>query len=119
MRKLSFSLCSVMFGACLLGNLHAENKNTETTEINNTKSSFMETKLNLTQEWDKVFPKRDLVNHSKVTFHNRYGITLAADLYIPKMQKENFQSSLLAARLAQSRNSLLVCMPRSWQNKDS
>ncbi len=84
MRKLSFSLCSVMFGACLLGNLHAENKNTETTEINNTKSSFMETKLNLTQEWDKVFPKSDLVNHSKVTFHNRYGITLAADLYIPK-----------------------------------
>lgn len=41
-------------------------------------------KLELTQEWDKVFPKSDKVNHSKVTFHNRYGITLAADLYIPK-----------------------------------
>ena len=37
--------------------------------------------LNLTTDWDKVFPK---VDHSKVTFHNRYGITLAADLYIPK-----------------------------------
>ena len=40
--------------------------------------------LKLTQEWDKVFPKSDKVEHSKVTFHNRYGITLAADLYIPK-----------------------------------
>ncbi len=44
----------------------------------------MEEKLTLTQEWDKVFPKSDKVNHTKVTFHNRYGITLAADLYIPK-----------------------------------
>ena len=41
-------------------------------------------KLNLTQEWDKVFPKSDKVDHRKVTFHNRYGITLAADLYTPK-----------------------------------
>ena len=40
--------------------------------------------LNLTQEWDKTFPKSDKVNHSKVTFVNRYGITLAADLYAPK-----------------------------------
>ena len=41
-------------------------------------------KLNLTQEWDKGFPKSDKVDHRKVTFHNRYGITLAADLYTPK-----------------------------------
>ncbi|MDD5823029.1 MAG: alpha/beta hydrolase [Firmicutes bacterium] len=41
-------------------------------------------KLNLTQEWDKVFPKSEKVYHRKVTFHNRYGITLAADLYTPK-----------------------------------
>lgn len=41
-------------------------------------------KLNLTQEWDKVFPKSDKVDHRKVTFHNRYGITLAADMYTPK-----------------------------------
>ena len=40
--------------------------------------------LNLTQEWDKVFPKSDKVKHGKVTFHNRYGITLAADVYVPK-----------------------------------
>ena len=44
----------------------------------------MEEKLNLTQEWDKTFPKSEKVNHRKVTFHNRYGITLAADLYEPK-----------------------------------
>ena len=40
--------------------------------------------LKLTQEWDKTFPRSDKVEHSKVTFHNRYGITLAADLYKPK-----------------------------------
>ncbi len=40
--------------------------------------------LNLTREWDKTFPKSDLVNHSKITFHNRYGIELAADMYVPK-----------------------------------
>lgn len=44
----------------------------------------MEEKLNLTTEWDKTFPKSDKVNHHKITFHNRYGITLAADLYEPK-----------------------------------
>lgn len=41
-------------------------------------------KLELTKEWDKTFPKSEKVNHRKVTFHNRYGITLAADLYEPK-----------------------------------
>ena len=41
-------------------------------------------KLNLTEEWDKAFPKSDKVDHKKVTFHNRYGITLAADMYTPK-----------------------------------
>ena len=42
------------------------------------------TTLTLTEEWDKTFPKSERVNHRKVTFHNRYGITLAADLYEPK-----------------------------------
>ena len=40
--------------------------------------------MNLTQEWDKTFQKSDLVEHSKVTFHNHYGITLVADMYVPK-----------------------------------
>ncbi len=44
----------------------------------------MEEKLNLTQEWDKTFPQSSRAEHRKVTFHNRYGITLAADLYAPK-----------------------------------
>ena len=43
--------------------------------------------LKLTKRWDKTFPKSDKVNHSKVTFVNRYGITLAADLYAPKNAK--------------------------------
>ena len=47
----------------------------------------MEEKLNLVQEWDKTFPKSEKVNHRKVTFHNRYGITLVADLYEPKEYK--------------------------------
>ena len=41
-------------------------------------------KLEMTPVWDKVFPKSDKVNHCKITFHNRYGIELAADLYKPK-----------------------------------
>lgn len=45
---------------------------------------FMEEKLNLTEAWDKVFTQSDKVEHTKITFHNRYGITLAADLYAPK-----------------------------------
>ena len=40
--------------------------------------------LKLTQEWDKTFPKSERVDHRKVTFINRYGITLAGDLYVPK-----------------------------------
>lgn len=51
----------------------------------NTDTGFApEQKLVLTQEWDKTFPKSENVNHEKVTFTNRYGITLAADMYTPK-----------------------------------
>lgn len=42
------------------------------------------TAMQLTQTWDKVFPKSDKVDHQKVTFTNRYGITLVGDLYLPK-----------------------------------
>lgn len=48
----------------------------------------MTEKLELTEEWDKTFPKSDKVNHRKVTFSNRFGITLAADLYEPKEYDE-------------------------------
>lgn len=49
-------------------------------------------KLKLTSEWDKVFPKSEKVNHQKITFVNRYGITLAADMYTPK----NYSGKLAA-----------------------
>ena len=44
--------------------------------------------LNLKQEWDKVFPKSEKVSHRKVTFVNHFGITLAADMYIPETKEE-------------------------------
>ena len=44
----------------------------------------MEEKLNLMEAWDKTFPQSEKVDHCKLTFHNRYGVTLAADLYAPK-----------------------------------
>ena len=40
--------------------------------------------LKLVEEWDKVFPKSDKVEHKKVTFKNHFGIELAADMYVPK-----------------------------------
>ncbi|MHA6887284.1 alpha/beta hydrolase [Ralstonia pseudosolanacearum] len=40
--------------------------------------------VQLTQEWDKTFPRSNAVEHQKVTFKNRYGITIAADVYVPK-----------------------------------
>ena len=59
----------------LVGCKNTDNKNTE----NN-----MKQELTLTQEWDKVFPLSERVNHQKVTFETQYGLTLAADLYTPK-----------------------------------
>ena len=44
--------------------------------------------LNLSTNWDKTFPQSDTVEHRKITFHNRYGATLAADLYVPKNANE-------------------------------
>lgn len=66
---------------------------TESTAQNNQSNRNME-ELNLTQKWDKTFPKSDKVNHSKVTFVNRYGITLAADLYVPKTTAEEKLSAI-------------------------
>ena len=50
---------------------------------NNQNNEDMNTTLNLTQEWDKTFPLSNKVHHKKVTFRNRYGIKLAADMYTP------------------------------------
>ena len=59
--------------------LTACNNNQETKNIDNMKQQLV-----LTQEWDKVFPLSEKVNHRKVTFETQYGLTLAADLYTPK-----------------------------------
>lgn len=48
--------------------------------------------IQLTQEWDKIFPKSDKVDHRKVTFKNRYGITLVGDLYVPKNAQGKLQA---------------------------
>ncbi|MBU3857104.1 MAG: alpha/beta hydrolase [Candidatus Phocaeicola excrementipullorum] len=78
MRNPFGTLCAaLLLCACGTASLSAQEK-----QLNENK--MMEEKLNLAQEWDKVFPQSDKVNHSKVVFHNRYGITLAADLYVPK-----------------------------------
>lgn len=54
------------------------------TNQNNTDDNMNNTTLNMTDKWDKTFQLSDKVNHKKVTFHNRYGIEIAADMYIPK-----------------------------------
>ena len=78
---------------CIMGSLFvaSSTKNVvTTTDISEATSTHLKTDItmnenqNLTQMWDKVFPQSDKVNHGKVTFRNRYGITLVADLYIPK-----------------------------------
>lgn len=74
---------SCLLAVFLLTGLTAAGAANVTDKCNSSKQHDME-KLELTSEWDKVFPQSDKVNHSKVTFHNRYGITLVADLYVPK-----------------------------------
>ena len=67
----------------LMGLLIAISSMTVNAQITQTNGDNMDN-LNLTREWDKTFSRSDKVNHSKVTFKNRYGVTLAADLYVPK-----------------------------------
>lgn len=69
MKKIAIFVFAIAMIACTNAQKEGEN-------MNNT--------LKLTQEWDKIFPKSDKVEHQKVTFKNRYDITLAADLYTPK-----------------------------------
>ena len=70
-------------------------------------------KLTLTAEWDKVFPKSDKVEHSKVTFKNHFGIELAADMFVPK------DTSLKVNGKLPSRNSPAAFTPSRWRNADS
>ena len=75
-------------------------------------------KLNLTQEWDKVFLKSDKVDHKKVTFHNRYGITLAADMYTPKSVVDKLPAIAVSGPFLRGKGAVLrsVCAEngRAW-----
>lgn len=81
MKTNKFALAMLLGIACMITSCMNGNK----------KSTDMNT-IELTQEWDKTFPQSDKVEHSKITFHNRYGIALAADVYKPK----NAQGTLAA-----------------------
>ena len=70
----------ILLTALLLGGMLAAC----TQKTTNEKSDDNMTKMELTQEWDKVFPLSEKVNHRKVTFETQFGMTLAADLYTPK-----------------------------------
>ena len=73
----------IVSAALAVGVLTANTQNMENNPNTNASLAPIQ-QLELTQQWDKVFPKSDKVDHSKVTFVNRYGITLVADLYKPK-----------------------------------
>lgn len=77
MKQIIFSAAILTACAMTLNSQNMSNPNTNT-------SLAATEQLTLTDAWDKVFPKSDKVDHKKVTFVNRYGITLAADMYIPK-----------------------------------
>ena len=76
-RKLRIAMVACF---CIVATMDAS----ETASNNFNTDITMDENQNLTQVWDKVFPQSNEVNHSKVSFRNRYGITLTADLYVPK-----------------------------------
>ena len=79
MKKSLRSLCAVTtISLCAMGNLFAVDNNYFNSVY------MIDQKQSLVQEWDIVFPQSDKVHHMKVTFRNRYGIILAADMYIPR-----------------------------------
>ena len=84
-KKILFT--AVLLGGMLTGCINKEQNKTE---------ENMKTELNLTQEWDKVFPLSERVNHRKVTFETQYGLTLAADLYEPKDKGQEAEGGLPA-----------------------
>ena len=81
----------ILFIAALLGGMLTGCNNKQTTD------NDMKQELTLTQEWDKVFPLSEKVNHKKVTFKTQYGLTLAADLYTPKEGETDVKGEKLAA----------------------
>ena len=87
----------MIFTAMLLGGVLAGCTNKEQTTNGN-----MKQELTLTQEWDKVFQLSEKVDHKKVTFETQYGLTLAADLYMPKASAELSDTSVKVPSIAVS-----------------
>lgn len=81
---LSVLCASLMAVPCAVGGMAAEAAEDSGNKGAAAASSIKAEKLQMTDKWDKVFQKSEKVNHRKVTFVNRYGITLAADMYEPK-----------------------------------
>ncbi len=80
-------LAAALVGGMLTACTQKSNNNQNNEGMNTTffdKQSAASVERTLTQEWDKVFPLSEKVNHKKVTFETQYGLTLAADLYTPK-----------------------------------
>ena len=96
-------LAAVVLGGMLTGCTNKEQTKTE---------DDMKT-LTLTQEWDKVFPLSEKVNHRKVTFETQYGLTLAADLYLPAANEKLKVKSCLPLRY------LVRLVPRRSSRVDS
>ncbi len=78
--KMIIQMATALSVAASTTNIEAQKMNNRNTDM----SLAPVEQLTLTQDWDKVFPKSDKVDHKKVTLVNRYGITLAADMYTPK-----------------------------------
>ena len=81
----AFAACFMMNALAAEGTLQMSKPPAESIAVNQ-----------LVQEWDKVFPRDERVNHQKVVFHNRFGITLAGDLYTPKNQKKGARLPAIA-----------------------
>lgn len=73
----------------------------------------------LSEKWDKVFPENRQVTHHKVTFHNRYGLTLVGDLYMPKSMKQDDKLPAIAVPTEPSRSRFPAAMRKKWRHGDS
>ncbi|TCK89090.1 hypothetical protein EDC19_2504 [Natranaerovirga hydrolytica] len=82
--SLTLAITLLVLTACNNGNGGTAGETSGNENDVNTTNESAAKDLTITDEWDKVFPQSENVNHRKVTFHNRYGITLVADLYEPK-----------------------------------
>ena len=81
-----------------------------------TESNVVKQELELTEKWDKIFPQSDKVDHCKVTFHNRFGITLAADLYKPKNVSGRLPAIAVSGPFGAVKEQSSGITPSSWRN---